>query len=64
MWERVEGPSLNKKGGLRFMLSYTWGQVSYHVTLAWSKLTLQKPEEGRARRPKRPTFIIFIPVSD
>ena len=24
----------------------------------------QKPEEGRARRPKRRTFIIFVPVSD
>ena len=24
VWERVEGPSLNKKGGLRFVLSHTW----------------------------------------
>ena len=26
-WERVEGPSLNKKGGLRFMLSHTWDRA-------------------------------------
>ena len=24
MWEKAEGPSLNKKGGLRFVLSHTY----------------------------------------
>ena len=35
---------------------YRTCQVSYHVTHAWSMLIRQKPEEGRARRPKRRTF--------
>ena len=70
VWERVEGPSLNKKvvcvlcyrtRGTRF---YRTCWVSHHVTLAWFKLTWQKPEEGCARLPKRRTFIIFVPVSE
>ena len=31
VWERVEGPSLNKKGGLRFVLSHTWDRVLQDV---------------------------------
>ena len=31
MWERVEVPSLNKKGGLRFVLSHTWNRVLQDV---------------------------------
>ena len=27
IWERVEDPSLNKKGGLRFQLSKAWDQA-------------------------------------
>ena len=27
VWERVKGPSLNKKGGLRFVLSHTWARA-------------------------------------
>jgi uncharacterized FlaG/YvyC family protein len=27
LWERVEQPSLNKKGGLRFQLSHAWDQA-------------------------------------
>ena len=72
-WERVKGPSLSKKGGLRFVLSHTCdrvlqdmlGQLSRDTCIVWSKLTWQKPEEGCARWPKLPTFIIyFVPVSD
>ena len=31
MWERVEGPSLSKKGGLRLVLSHTWDRVLQDV---------------------------------
>ena len=27
IWERVEEPAINKKGGLRFQLSRTWDQT-------------------------------------
>ena len=27
IWERVEQPSLNKKGGLRFLLSHAWDRA-------------------------------------
>ena len=27
IWEKVEQPSLNKKGGLRFLLSHAWDQA-------------------------------------
>ena len=67
VWERVEGPSLNKKGGLQFVLSHTWDRVLQDVPGQLSCDTCmvqadpQKPEEGRARQPKLHTF---IPVSD
>ena len=31
VWERIESPSLNKKGGLRFVLSHTWDRVLLDV---------------------------------
>ena len=27
LWERVEDPTLNRKGGLRFSLSHTWDRA-------------------------------------
>ena len=31
VWERIESPSLNKKGGLRFVLSHTWDRALLDV---------------------------------
>ena len=31
VWERVEGPSLSKKGGLRFVLLHKWDRVLQDV---------------------------------
>ena len=31
VWERVEGPSPSKKGGLQFLLSHTWDRVLQDV---------------------------------
>ena len=39
VWERVEGPSLNKKGGLRFVLSHTWDHALRDVPSQLSRDT-------------------------
>ena len=31
IWERVEKPSLNKRGGLRFQLSHIWDQSLINI---------------------------------
>ena len=55
IWERIEQPSLNKRGGLRFQLSNTWNQSLNDVTRRLSRHlpintnstsdSLQSPEE-------------------
>ena len=40
IWERVENPSLNKKGGLRHALSHTWDRA---VNLIDSRLSRDIP---------------------
>ena len=55
IWERIEQPSLNKQGGLRFQLSNTWNQSLNDVTRRLSRHlpintnstsdSLQSPEE-------------------
>ena len=37
IWERIEQPSLNKRGGLRFQLSNTWNQSLNDVTRRLSR---------------------------
>ena len=37
LWERIEQPSLNKRGGLRFQLSNTWNQSLNDVTRRLSR---------------------------
>ena len=39
VWERVKGPSLNKKGGLRFVLSHTWDRALRDVPSQLSRDT-------------------------
>ena len=53
MWERVEGPSLNKKGGLRFVLSHTWDWVLQEVPGQLSRDTcvVQADPAETLRRP-------------
>ena len=39
IWERVEAPSLNRKGGLRFRLSHSWDTVLHVVPSCISACT-------------------------
>ena len=76
IWERVENPSLNRKGGLRHSLSHTWdrtvrliGSRLSHGTSVFCHMTsCQLPEEDREIWSQRcvayETFSILVPDND
>lgn len=49
VWERIENPSLNRKGGPRFKLSHVWDQTLQCVSRRLSRngTFIIRPDEGR-----------------
>ena len=48
IWERVEKPSLNKTGGLRFHLSHTWDRALRGIP---SRLSSRDPSSSLGQLP-------------
>ena len=63
IWERVEGPSLNKKEELRFVLSHTWDRALRDVPSQLSRDTYVFQADSAVSNLEPRLSLSFLPLS-